>query len=180
MLQDLGAVLLDADKVGHEAYQPHTEVWRDVVATFGTEVLTEDGQIDRSKLGRIVFADPAALKKLNDIMHPRMHQMMKERIQSLLEQGAKVVVLEAAILIEANWTDLVEQVWVTLASEETVVGRLGRLGMSEEQARARIRAQMPLEEKAAVADVIIDTDCSLEEVSAKVEKLWQELIGEHH
>ena len=176
MLAQRGAVIIDADKIGHKAYRPRTRVWREVVDAFGSGILKENGEIDRKKLGEIVFNDPKALARLNQIMHPAMHSMMKEEIERLRSEGADVVVLEAAVLIEANWTDLVDEVWVTVAPEETAVKRLqDRGGLSEEQARARIRSQLSSEERAKHADVIIDTNCELAEVRAKVEELWRRL-----
>lgn len=176
MLAEKGAVIVDADRVGHEAYQPHTQVWQEVVAAFGPAIVKENEEIDRKRLGEVVFKDPAALERLNRIMHPRMHDMIGERIERLRRDGAQVVVLEAAVLIEASWTDLVDEVWVATAPEETVVARLkDRGGMSEEQARARIRSQLSPEERARHGDVIIDTDCDLSGVRATVDQLWQRL-----
>ena len=176
MLAKRGAVILDADKVGHEAYLPYTEVWRDVVDAFGRGILKEGDEIDRKRLGEVVFNDSQALDRLNGIMHPRMHDMMRGDIERLRGQGVQVVVLEAAVLIEADWTDLVDEVWVALAPEETAIQRLrNRSGLSEEQARARIRSQLSPEERAMHADVIIDTDCDLTEVETRVGELWQRL-----
>ena len=176
LLLELGAVILDADKVGHEAYQPGTEVWQEVVAAFGREILTPEGDIDRKKLGGIVFSNPESLTQLNQVMHPRMFEMMKVRIEQYRQQGAKVVVLEAAILLEANWTPLVGQVWVTVASESTVVRRIkGRTGLPEEQIRARIRSQLSSEERVKHADVVISNNGSLDELKTKVNELWGEL-----
>jgi len=173
MLAEKGAAIIDADKIGHKAYQPQTTVWREVVDAFGDGILKESGEIDRKKLAEIVFSDPKALARLNGIMHPNMHSMIGEEIERLRVEGIDLVVLEAAVLIEANWTDLVDKVWVTAAPEETAVKRLkDRGGLTEEQARARIRSQLSAEERAEHADVIIDTDCELSEVRAKVEKLW--------
>jgi dephospho-CoA kinase len=176
ILAKLGAVIIDADKIGHEAYRPQTKVWREVVDVFGPGILKQNGEIDRKKLGDIVFNDPKALSRLNEITHPAMHSMMKEEIEKLRNEGVDVVVLEAAVLIEANWTDLVDEVWVTVAPEETAVKRLqNRGGLSEQQARARIRSQLSSEERAKHADVIINTNCDLAEVRAKVERLWRRL-----
>jgi len=177
-LAELGAVILDADKVGHEAYRPHTEVWEEVVKAFGRDIVTEDDEIDRRKLGGIVFSDPAKLQLLNSIMHPRMYKMMEEKIEELRRQGTEVVVLEAAILIEANWTPLTDQVWVTVAPEEVVIQRLkDRNGWTEEQARARINSQMPSSERIAHGHVVIDTNCTLDEVKAKVDAEWEKLTS---
>lgn len=176
LLAELGAVVLDADKVGHQAYQPGTETWKEVVAAFGEEVVAPDGTIDRKKLGAIVFADPESLARLNRILHPRMFDMMKAEIEEYRRQGAEVVVLEAAILLEAGWTPLADEIWVTEASEPTVVRRTKeRTGLPEEQIRARIRSQLSTEERAKQASVVITNDGDLEELREKVEELWRGL-----
>ena len=175
-LAELGAVIIDADKVGHEALKLGTEVWREVVAAFGRQILTPDGDINREKLGEIVFRNPESLLRLNQIMHPRMHDMVKTQLEGYRKQGVGVVVLEAPLLIEANWTSLVNEVWVTVASESTVLRRLKeKFELSEPESLARIHSQLPSEEKVKHADVIINTDCALGELRAKVEELWQGL-----
>jgi dephospho-CoA kinase len=175
-LAELGAVILDADKVGHEAFKPDTEAWHDVVATFGRQILTPTGEVDRKKLGEIVFNQPEALSRLNQIMHPRMYDMMKARIEEYRQQGVDVVVLEAAVLIEANWTSLVDEVWVTVAPEAMVLERLKKQrGLDEEQTSARIRSQLSSEERVEHADVVIKNDGDLEGVKAKVKELWARL-----
>jgi dephospho-CoA kinase len=172
-LAELGAVIIDADKVGHEAFQPGTETWREVVATFGRDILTPKGEIDRKKLGAIVFNNPPALTQLNRIMHPKMRDMMKAEIDKYRRQGVAVVVLEAAILIEANWTPLVDEVWVTTAPESVVLERLKKQrGLAEEQTLARIRSQLSNEERLKHADVVITNEGNLEEVKARVKELW--------
>jgi len=175
-LAELGAVIIDADKVAHEALKPDTEVWREVVAAFGRQILTPDGDINREKLGEIVFRNSESLLRLNQIMHPRMYDMVKAQLEGYRKQGVGVVVLEAPLLIEANWTSLVDEVWVTVASEATVLRRLKeKFELSEPESLARIHSQLPSEEKVKHADVIINTDCALGELRAKVEELWQGL-----
>ena len=175
-LAELGAVILDADKVGHEAYKPDTGVWREVVAAFGTEILTPNGDIDRKKLGEIVFGNAEALSRLNQIMHPRIYDMVKAQLEEYQRQGVDVVVLEAPLLIEAGWTSSVDEVWVTVAPESTVLRRLEECsGLSEQQSLARIRSQLSSEERIRHANVVINTDCSLDELKAKVKELWQKL-----
>ena len=135
-LEILGASIISADQVGHEAYTPNTEAWEQVVDAFGDDILQDDKDIDRRKLGAIVFSDPSQLEKLNAIMHPRMARMVSDKIEVLRGQGVKVVVVEAALLFEAGWDALVEEVWVTDTSEDIVVGRLKeRNGLSEEEAK---------------------------------------------
>ena len=172
-LKELGAVIIDADKVGHEAFQPGTEAWREVVATFGRDIVTPNGEIDRKKLGAIVFDNPPALTQLNRIMHPKMRDMMKARIDEYRRQGVAVVVLEAAILIEANWAPLVDEVWVTIARESAVLERLKKQrGLAEEQTLSRIRSQLSNGERLKHADVVISNEGNLEEVKARVKELW--------
>ncbi len=175
-LAELGAVILDADKVGHEAFKPNTEAWHDVVATFGRQILTPSGEVDRKKLGEIVFNNPEALSRLNQIMHPRMYDMMKAQIEEYRRGGVDVVVLEAAVLIEANWTPLVDEVWVTVAPEATVIKRLTeQRRLDEEQTLARIRSQLPQEERIKHADVVINNDGSVDELKTRVKELWEGL-----
>jgi len=175
-LAELGAVIIDADKVGHEAFKPDTEAWHEVVVTFGREILTPGGEIDRKKLGGIVFSQPEALSKLNGIMHPRMREMMKARIEEYRQQGVDVVVIEAAVLIEGNWTPLVDEVWVTVSPESAVLQRLKeQRGLAEEQTLARIRSQLSQEERLKHADVAINNDGNLDEVKAKIKELWEKL-----
>jgi len=173
-LGELGAVIIDADRVGHEAFKPDTEPWREVVAAFGRQILTPTGEIDREKLGEMVFGSPELLPRLNQIMHPRMYDMVKAKLEEYRQQGVRVVVLEAPLLLEADWTSLADEVWVTTAPESTVLRRLKeKTGLSEEQSLARIRSQMSNEERIKHADVVIDTDCSLDELKAKVRRLWE-------
>ena len=177
MLEEHGATIIDADLVGHEAYTPHTETWQVVVDTFG-DVLAEDGQIDRRKLGAIVFSDPKQLEKLNAIMHPRMYKMIEERIQGHQAGGAETIVVEAAILIEAKWTPLVDEVWVTTAPEDHVIDRIkGRNNMGEDAARARINSQMSSEERVRHANVSIANDGSMDQLRDTVDGLWDSRVS---
>ena len=177
ILQEHGATIIDADLVGHEAYTPHTETWQVVVDTFG-DVLAEDDQIDRRKLGAIVFSDPKQLEKLNAIMHPRMYKMIEERIQGHQAGGAETIVVEAAILIEAKWTPLVDEVWVTTAPENQVIDRIkGRNNMGEDAARARINSQMSSEERVRHADVSIANDGSMDQLRDTVDGLWDSRVS---
>ena len=175
-LAELGAVILDVDRVGHEAFKPDTEIWRQVVAAFGSQMLTPGGDIDREKLGEIVFGNPESLARLNQIMHPRMYEIVSAQLDDYRRQGIDVVVLEAPLLIEVGWTSSVDEVWVTAASEATVLSRLEeQKGLSRQQSLARIHFQLSLEERIRHADVVIDTDCDLDELRARVGELWRGL-----
>ena len=176
-LAELGAVIVDADKVGHEIFKTDTEARREAVAAFGSQIVTPDGNIDRGKLSVIVFGDSKARARLNQIMHPRIYGMVKSQLEEYQGQGAAVVVLEAPLLLEAGWTSLVDEVWVTIASEATVLKRLTeRAGLSMSESLARIRSQLPSEERARRAEVVIDTDCALDELKAKIKELWQKQL----
>ncbi len=175
-LAELGAVIIDADKVGHEVLSTSSQVRRELLATFGWQIIAPSGKVDREKLAEIVFSNPESLSKLNQIMQPRMYDMVKAQLEEYRKQGAGVVVLEAPLLIEANWTSLVDEVWVTVASEATVLQRVRKkFGLSESECLARMHCQLPSDERVEHADVIIDTDCDLGELKAKVKELWQGL-----
>lgn len=172
-LAELGAVVIDADKIGHEMCKPGTQLWREVVEAFGREVLRPGGEVDRHKLGKLVFESSEARERLNRIMHGPMYEVVKSRLEEYRRQGAGVVVLEAPLLIEAGWVSLVDEVWVTVAPESTVLSRIkGRSGLSEAEALARIRAQLPAAARVRHASVVIDSNCSLDELKAKVRELW--------
>jgi dephospho-CoA kinase len=177
MLEELGAAVIDADQVGHQIYLPDLPAWREIVETFGTEVLHADRTINRQTLGKLVFADPEALRTLNHIVHPKMYDRMAELIAELRTQGGmKAIVVEAAVLIEANWMPLVDQVWVVVASESVVVERLAKQrNLSPEQVRTRIAAQLSNDERRKHAQVVIRNDGSIEQVHAAVQQAWEHL-----
>jgi dephospho-CoA kinase len=178
-LAELGAVIIDADKVGHEAYKPDTDIWREVIAAFGKQILTPNGDIDRKKLGEIVFGNSEALSRLNQIMHPRMYDIVKTQLELYRQQGVDVVVLEAPLLIEAGWSSSVDEIWVTVAPESTVLRRLKKYsGLSEQQSLARIHSQLSSAEREKYADVVINNEGGLDELKSKVKKLWHALIRE--
>ena len=175
-LAELGAGVIDADKVGHEVFMPGTPAYRDVIDAFGKEIVTQAGEIDRKKLGQIVFDDTKARERLNRIMWSRIWEMIDLRIDALRKQNLSIVVVEAFGLIEAGWTSLVDQVWVTVVSERVVVERLKKQrSLAEEETLARIRAQLSVQERLKYADVVINNDGKPEEVKARVKELWDKL-----
>jgi dephospho-CoA kinase len=177
MLEELGAAVIDADRVGHQIYLPDLPAWREIVGAFGKNVLNADRTINRQALGRVVFADPEALRTLNRIAHPKMFDRMAELIAELRAHGGiKAIVVEAAVLIEANWQSLVDQVWVVVASEVTVVDRLAKQrNLSSEQVRTRIAAQLSNDERLKHAHVVIRNDGALAEVRSAVQRAWDQL-----
>ena len=175
-LAERGAVVIDADKLGHEAYRKGSETFRAVVDAFGEDVVGGDGEIDRKALGAKVFAEPEARRRLEAIVWPAMRGMMEEHLAELRAKNTSVAVLEAALLIEADWLPLVDEVWLVTASPETVRQRLAeRNGMTAEQADSRVRAQLSSEERRAYADVVIENDGSLEDLQRAVDESWSKL-----
>lgn len=177
LLAQLGATVINADQVGHEAYTPHSEAWQEVVRTFGEDILQDSGEIDRRKLGGIVFADPERLATLNGIMHPRMAAIVREKLEVLESQGTDVAVVEAAVLFEAGWDALVGEVWTTESLVDTVVERLQqRNGFAPEEIRKRIASQMPSEDRARRADEVIENDGELEDLETAVREVWKRRV----
>nr|HID13221.1 dephospho-CoA kinase [Anaerolineae bacterium] len=175
MLAELGAEVIDADKVAHEVMRAGTPVHAQIVETFGPEVLAPDGEIDRARLGAIVFADPAALARLEAIVHPATLEAIRRRIAAT---SASVVVVEAIKLIEAGMADACDNVWVTTCRPKQQIYRImGGRGLSRAEAEQRVRAQPPQEEKIARADVVIDTSGKLSRTRAQVQAAWRRLVS---
>ena len=177
ILEELGATILSADLAGHEVYAAGRPAWHEIVDTFGRGVIATDGSIDRVKLRDIVFSDPKQLARLNAITHPRMKELMREKLEELERQGIEIVVLEAALLYDAGWDDLASEVWVTVAPPQLAAARAAeRSGIPVEQVLERIqKAQMNDAERRARSDVAIDTDCPLNETRQQVEREWERL-----
>jgi len=176
MLAALGAEAIDADKVAHEVMQAGTPTHAWIVETFGPEMLGSDGEIDRMRLGALVFADPAALARLEAIVHPATLEAIRCRIGTT---SVGVAVVEAIKLIEVGMADVCDSVWVTTCRPEQQVCRImGGRGLSRAEAEQRVRAQPPQEEKIARADVVIDTSGSLSRTRAQVQAAWERLTRE--
>ena len=177
LLQQHGAAIIDADRLGHEAYAPHSEAWEAVVAAFGADILTPESEIDRRQLGAIVFGDAGQLELLNGIMHPIMARMVEDRKAKLSDDGVAVAVVEAAVLFEAGWDALVDEVWTTEAPVDTVVERLHeRNGLDEEEARKRINSQMSAAERNRRSDVVVNNGADLAALQSTVSALWDERV----
>lgn len=173
ILQALGAVIINADQLGHQAYTPHTEIWDEVVKAFGEGILQPSGEIDRKQLGAIVFADPSQLARLNQIMHPRMARMVSAQIEKLREGGESAVVVEAAVLFEAGWDALVDEVWTTESPLDAVVDRLmARNGLDKAEVVKRIKSQMSSEERSARSQVVVDNSRDVATLENTVRSLW--------
>lgn len=177
ILGELGAVVIDADRVGHQIYRPDTPAWREIVSTFGEDILAPDRTVDRSKLGPLVFGNPQALQTLNQITHGKIFSYIQGQIDYIRDrQAARVVVVEAAILLEAGWRPLVDQLWVVVASVDVVLDRLQTYKrFTKEQAQARIAAQLSNEERIAQADTVLWNNADLGALRQAVETAWQTL-----
>jgi dephospho-CoA kinase len=183
IMRELGCYIVEADKLAHRAIEPECPAYVDVVKEFGRGILMSDGRIDRAKLGEIVFADAARLARLNAIVHPVVIEAQVRELSAIGESHPHAIaVVEAALLIEARIHEELDYLVVASCTPEQQLERLthgtsetaGR-GLPVEQARQRIAAQMPLEEKRSLADAVIDCSGSLshtrEQVSALVAKL---------
>jgi dephospho-CoA kinase len=177
MLARRGAVVIDADRVGHESYRPGSEGFRQVVAAFGNAVVAPDGSIDRRALGAIVFAHPEARARLNAIVHPLIAAEVGRRVaEARAADEPKPVVVEAALLIDAGWRALVDRVWVVTVSPRAAIARVtASRGLSREEVERRLESQMPDAERRRQADLVIENDGTVEELEAKVEAAWRSL-----
>jgi dephospho-CoA kinase len=175
MLAELGAEVIDADKLVHQLMEPGTSVWHSLVRRFGQGILRPDGTIDRARLGEIVFRDRAALADLEAITHPGARKLAEERIA---QSKKPVVVLEAIKLIEAGWSRRVDSVWVVTCRREQQMERLKRSrGLSQAEAELRVDAQPPAADKLKHAHVVIDNSGSLEQTRRQVEAAWARIAG---
>ena len=175
MLSRRGALTIDADKLVHHLLCTDRTVQSQVEARFGPDLRSEDGAIDRSSLGAIVFRDPAAMHDLEAILHPHVRVRVDELIVGFT---GSIVVVEAIKLLESKLRERCQTIWVTTCREEQQVRRLmsGRM-MARAQALARIRSQSSQAEKLLYADWVIDTSGSIDHTEAQVECAWQEMLG---
>jgi phosphopantetheine adenylyltransferase/dephospho-CoA kinase len=176
-LRQRGAHVIDADRLGHRVYEPGSPGFQKVVNEFGHDLVAADGTINRQLLGGKVFGDPAQMKRLTDIAWPEIRRMAHEEIEAERARGStQVVVLEAAVLIEAEWMDLVDEVWVVYVRPEIARERLmARNNLTAEQAQARIDSQLSNKERLAHADVKIDNSDTLDDLVKRVDARWKKL-----
>jgi dephospho-CoA kinase len=172
MLAGLGATVVDADEATHAVYAPGTDGFDAIVEAFGQQYV-RDGQIDRKRLGDLVFKDDAARLRLNEIVHPRVREWMAARTAEAVERGADVVVQDVALLFENGLQDLFSSTVLVYARPQTQIERLvDERGVSPDRARSMLAAQMPIDEKRPLATFVIDNDGSLEATRRQVEEVW--------
>ena len=175
MLEERGAVVFDADLLAREAVEPGTSGHTAVIERFGADVLAPGGELDREALASIVFADPSARRDLEQIVHPEVRRLFAEGSEAYHDTD-RIVVFSAPLLVESGMHTAFEILVVVSATVATQIERLMRQrGMSEAAIRARIDAQAPLEDKAAVADFLVDNEGTLAELQSQVERLWHDL-----
>ncbi|HZR85040.1 MAG TPA: dephospho-CoA kinase [Candidatus Binatia bacterium] len=179
LLAGLGGAVIDADAIGHGVYRAGTPGFEAVVAAFGPEIVGADGEIDRRRLGAIVFGDEARLRELNGIAHPLIRAEIARRIAALRAEGrSPAVVVEAAILLEAGWRDLVDEVWVVSTGKERVIARIEeQRGLSAPDIEARMARQMADATRRAAADLVIENDGSLAELEQRVSEAWRRRVA---
>ena len=178
MLKELGAFVVDADEGARLAVAPGTPGLAELVEAFGDEVLGADGALDREKLADLAFADEDALMRLNAITHPRVREWMADQIQEAQARGAEIVVLDVPLLYESGLEAGLEEVVVVWAPEDLQVERAIARGVREDDVKARIKAQIPLDQKRDRAGKVIDNSGSLANTRRQVEELWLTLTAE--
>jgi len=174
MFRELGATVINADEATHAVYAPGTPGFDAVVEEFGRQFV-RDREIDRARLGDLVFNDPLARKRLNAIVHPLVRQWMADRTAEAVQRGAEVVIQEVPLLFESGLQDLFASVVLVDATEPAQLARLGERGMSVARANSIMASQMPNSEKRALADFVIDNNGTLEETRKQVLAVWEQI-----
>ena len=173
---DLGAHLIDWDVLGHEVMQPKKEAWKGIMEYFGKDVLNEDSTINREVLGRLVFNKPNKLSRLNEIVHPEIMKVDQRLVKEIRGKTPyALIVKEIALMSERGKRLLVDKAVVVCSSEENQIKRLAERGISEEEAKLRIRAQLPIAEKLKLADFVINNDGTKEETKRQVEIIYNQV-----
>jgi len=178
ILREKGAYIIDADEISKTLVEPGKPAYLEIVKHFGQEILNEDGSLRRKKLGRIVFADKEKLALLNKITHPKIIEEIKRRLEEATNRNENVVVIDAALLIELGLYKMVDEVWLVTIDEKTQLERLLKRDsfLEEKEAKDRIRAQMPQEEKVKYATRIINNSGDFSQLLKQVEDYWRELV----
>jgi dephospho-CoA kinase len=178
MLEDLGAKVIDVDNIARKIVEPSEPAWKEIVDTFGRDVLNPDDTINRKALGDVIFNDDQKRNILNDITHPKIMASARESVEKYRKENVEVVIIEAALIVEkGGLKDLIEKLIVVISDENSQVERLAnRNGFSREESISRINSQMPAIEKTQHADYIIYNSGTQEETQNQVNDLWVELL----
>ncbi len=174
VLRELGAVVIESDKVAHLSYRPGTDAYEDIIDQFGREVLDESGVIDRAKLGSLVFAVPELRIHLEMIVWPAARSWIEERLIQEKERGTKIIVIEVPKLFEAGWDDLADAVWTIEAPSDLITQRIKiRSNLGETEKNARVKAQITSGERAERADLLIENTAKLLDLREQITNLWR-------
>ena len=174
-----GAVVIDADILGHQAYNAGTAAFDEVIVTFGEEVRGDDGQIDRKVLGGKVFGKPRELKKLTDIVWPEIRRLAELKFDAIARSSPDaIVVLEAAVLFEAGWEDMGEEIWVLTVNRETAIERsIARDKASRVDIERRLDSQLSNEVRASRADIVVTNDSSVAAMLKQIDRAFAKSTG---
>ena len=174
VLRELGAVVIESDKVAHLSYRPGTDAYEDIIDQFGREILDESGVIDRAKLGSLVFAVPELRIHLEMIVWPAARSWIEERLIQEKERGTKIIVIEVPKLFEAGWDDLADAVWTIEAPSDLITQRINiRSNLGETEKNARVKAQITSGERAERADLLIENTAKLADLREQITNLWR-------
>ena len=178
-LADKGAHIIDADILGHRAYDPGTGAFQQVIETFGEDVRGDDGQVNRKALGAKVFGKPEELDKLTAIVWPEIRRLAESEIAAYEDKNPDgIVVLEAAVLFEAGWEDIGDEIWVVVVDREVAIERaISRDGFDRDAVESRLNAQLTNDDRSARADVVINNDQSPEKMLTQLDAAWQDYVG---
>lgn len=173
IFKTLGAIIIDADIIARKVVQPATSVWQAIVDSFGQEILNADLSINRERLADLVFNKSFLRQKLNEITHPEIRDRIEKEI-STFTPSEKIIIIDAPLLIEAQMTCLVDKLFVVYVSDQIQIERLmKRNNLNEQEAKNRIHAQIPFEERLKLADIVIDNNGTIEELREKIKQIWE-------
>ena len=174
VLRELGAVVIESDKVAHSSYRPGTDAYDEIIDQFGKEVLDDSGVIDRGKLGGLVFAGADSRIQLEKIVWPAVRSWITERLIHEKERGTKIIVIEVPKLFEAGWGDLADAIWTVEAPSDVIAQRVNvRSNLSETEKNARVQAQITRVERAERADLVIENSGELADLRERITDLWR-------
>ncbi len=177
LLREQGAFIIDTDQVARAVVAPGEAAYLEIIAAFGDEIVAADGTINRLKLGKIVFEDRESRVILEKITHPRIEESVNQLVQSAQDHSCPLVILDVPLLFESGWDKRVDEIWVVAVDEITQLRRLiKRNNFSEQEALARIKAQLPLAEKIRRADQVIDNRGDLAQLRAEILRIWTQAV----
>jgi dephospho-CoA kinase len=176
LLSEMGAVVVRTDEIGHSVLENDPQIFKQLVSVFGDEIVNAGGKIDRRKLGEIAFRSRHGTELLNDIMHALLKQKIIDSIEKCRKDGVGIMVLESALLPRDEWSPFINEFWTTTLPQDVIVERLKKQrNYSENEVLDRIKRQISPQDMVKQADIIIDTNCSPDELKKKVTLLWRQL-----